>query len=171
MRLQAVDLAVALPCKLCARACSRRGMQGCSQQSTPLLRAGLQSPRHARLLTAKHSSSARTYVGRCPVEDLDPCGEEGKRCANRAETLRKLPLLLTAPPALAAPPSAPSAQRGGRSRRGSRVRPSLISPDARTPRAQGSSGATATVPFVWRGHTKSRTTRAGRALELAVRLG
>ena len=51
------------------------------------------------------------------------------------------------------------------------ARPSLIPPDARFPRAQGSSGATTTVPFVWRGHTKSRTTRAGRALELALRLG
>ena len=51
------------------------------------------------------------------------------------------------------------------------ARPSLIPPDARIPRAQGSSGATATVPFVWRGHTKSRTTRAGRALDLALRLG
>ena len=51
------------------------------------------------------------------------------------------------------------------------ARPSLIPPDAHIPRAQGSSGATATVPFIWRGHTKSRTTRAGRALELALRLG
>ena len=51
------------------------------------------------------------------------------------------------------------------------ARPSLIPPDARFPRAQGSSGATATVPFVWRGHTKSRATRVGRALELALRLG
>ena len=51
------------------------------------------------------------------------------------------------------------------------ARPSPIPPDARTPRAQGSSGATATVPFLWRGHTKSRTTRAGRAPELALRLG
>ena len=51
------------------------------------------------------------------------------------------------------------------------ARPSLIPLDARIPRAQGSSGATATVPFVLRGHTKSRTTRAGRALELALRLG
>ena len=50
------------------------------------------------------------------------------------------------------------------------ARPSLISPDARIPRAQGSSGASATVPFVWRGHTKSRTTQARRALELALRL-
>ena len=58
-----------------------------------------------------------------------------------------------------APPAAP------------RARPALIPPDARFPRAQGSSGATATVPFVWRGHTKSRTARAGRALELALRLG
>ena len=44
-------------------------------------------------------------------------------------------------------------------------------PGARTPRAQGSSGATATVPFAWRGHTKRRTTRAGRAPDPAVRLG
>ena len=39
---------------------------------------------------------------------------------------------------------------------------------ARIPRARGSSGATATVPFVWRGHTKTPTTRAGRALDIAV---
>ena len=38
--------------------------------------------------------------------------------------------------------------------------------------AQGSSGVVDTMLFAWRGHTKSRTTaRAGRALELALRLG
>ena len=48
------------------------------------------------------------------------------------------------------------------------ARPSPIPPDARIPRAQGSSGATATVPFAWRGHTKSRTTRARPSPDLAV---
>ena len=35
-------------------------------------------------------------------------------------------------------------------------------------RAQGSSGAVATMPFVWRSHAKSPTTRAGRALDTAL---
>ena len=39
-----------------------------------------------------------------------------------------------------------------------------------TSRAQGSSGAVATVPFVWRSHAKAPTTRAGRALDIALRL-
>ena len=53
------------------------------------------------------------------------------------------------------------------------ARPSLLRlfpPCALSPHAQGSGGATATVPFAWRGHTKSTTTRAGRALDLALRL-
>ena len=36
-----------------------------------------------------------------------------------------------------------------------------------TSSAQGSSGAVATMPFVWRSHAKSPTTRAGRALDIA----
>ena len=35
-------------------------------------------------------------------------------------------------------------------------------------RAQGPSGAVATVPFVWRSHAKSPTTQAGRALDIAL---
>ena len=37
-------------------------------------------------------------------------------------------------------------------------------------RAQGSSGTVATMPFVWRSHAKSPATRAGRALDIALRL-
>ena len=37
-------------------------------------------------------------------------------------------------------------------------------------RAQGSSGAVATMPFVWRSHAKSPPTRAGCALDIALRL-
>ena len=37
-------------------------------------------------------------------------------------------------------------------------------------RAQESSGAVATMPFVWRSHANSPTTRAGRALDIALRL-
>ena len=36
------------------------------------------------------------------------------------------------------------------------------------PHAQGSSGVVATMPFVWRGRTKSPTTRAGRVLDLDI---
>ena len=35
---------------------------------------------------------------------------------------------------------------------------------------QGSSGAVATMQLVWRSHAKSPTTRAGRALDIALRL-
>ena len=35
-------------------------------------------------------------------------------------------------------------------------------------RGKGSSGAVATMPFVWRSHAKSPTTRAGRALDIAL---
>ena len=41
---------------------------------------------------------------------------------------------------------------------------------ALVPRVQGSSGAVATVQFVWRGHAETLTTRAGPWPDLAVRL-
>ena len=41
---------------------------------------------------------------------------------------------------------------------------------ALVPRAQGSSGAVATVQFVWRGHAKTPTTRAGPWPDFALRL-
>ena len=41
---------------------------------------------------------------------------------------------------------------------------------ALVPRVQGSSGAVATVHFVWRGHTKTPTTRAGPWPDFALRL-
>ena len=55
---------------------------------------------------------------------------------------------------------------GGRRRGPSSLR--VFSLFAFTSRAQGSSGAVATVPFVWRSHAKSPTTRAGRALDIAL---
>ena len=42
----------------------------------------------------------------------------------------------------------------------------LFPPHAPSPHAQGSSGAVATVPLVWRGHTKSTAARSGPALTL-----
>ena len=42
----------------------------------------------------------------------------------------------------------------------------LFPPHAPSSHAQGSSGVVATMPFVWRGRTKSPTTRPGRALTL-----
>ena len=50
------------------------------------------------------------------------------------------------------------------------ARPSLIPLCAFVSHAQGSSGVVATMPLVWRGRTKSPTTRAGPSLELALRL-
>ena len=41
---------------------------------------------------------------------------------------------------------------------------------ALVPRVQGSSGAAASVQFVWRGHAKTRTTRAGPWPDFALRL-
>ena len=41
---------------------------------------------------------------------------------------------------------------------------------ALVPRAQGSTGAVATVRFVWRGHAKTPTTRAGPWPDFALRL-
>ena len=41
---------------------------------------------------------------------------------------------------------------------------------ALVPRVQGSSGAAATVQFVWRGHAKTPTTRAGPWPDFALRL-
>ena len=41
---------------------------------------------------------------------------------------------------------------------------------ALVPRVQGSSGAVATVQFVWRGHAKTLTTRAGPWPDFALRL-
>ena len=41
---------------------------------------------------------------------------------------------------------------------------------ALVPRVQGSSGAVATVQFVWRGHAKTPTTRAGPWPDFALRL-
>ena len=52
----------------------------------------------------------------------------------------------------------------------SMARPSLIPLCAFISHAQGSSGAVATTPFVWRGRAKSPTTRAEPSLELALRL-
>ena len=46
----------------------------------------------------------------------------------------------------------------------------LFPPCACISHAQGSSGVVVNMAFVWRGRTKSATTRAGRALDLAVRL-
>ena len=51
------------------------------------------------------------------------------------------------------------------------VRPSRIPPlCALVPRVQGSSGAVSTVQFVWRGHAKTPTTRAGPWPDFALRL-
>ena len=41
---------------------------------------------------------------------------------------------------------------------------------ALVPRVQGSSGAVATVQYVWRGHAKTPTTRAGPWPDFALRL-
>ena len=41
---------------------------------------------------------------------------------------------------------------------------------ALVPRVQGSSGAVASVRFVWRGHAKTPTTRAGPWPDFALRL-
>ena len=46
----------------------------------------------------------------------------------------------------------------------------LFPPCALVSRAQGSSGAVATVQFVWRGHAKTPTTRAGPWPDFALRL-
>ena len=59
----------------------------------------------------------------------------------------------------------------GDGQRGGPVQPLRVFPlFAFISRAQGSSGAVATMPFVWRSHAKSPTTRAGRALDIALRL-
>ena len=51
------------------------------------------------------------------------------------------------------------------------VLPSRIPPlCALVPRVQGSSGAVATAQFVWRGHAKTPTTRAGPWPDFALRL-
>ena len=42
------------------------------------------------------------------------------------------------------------------------------SPSLHSFHAQGSSGADATMPFIWRSHAKSPTTRAGRARDIAL---
>ena len=44
----------------------------------------------------------------------------------------------------------------------------LFPPCAPSSHAQGSSGVVATVPLVWRGHTKRLTTRARPSPDLAV---
>ena len=46
----------------------------------------------------------------------------------------------------------------------------LLPPCALLSHAQGSSGAVATMPFVWRGHTKSPTTRARPSHDLPLPL-
>ena len=47
----------------------------------------------------------------------------------------------------------------------------LFFPCALISHAQGSSGVVDTMPFAWRGHTKSLTTRARPSPDLALRLG
>ena len=46
----------------------------------------------------------------------------------------------------------------------------VFPPCALVPRVQGSSGSVATVQFVWRGHAKTPTTRAGPWPDCALRL-
>ena len=63
-----------------------------------------------------------------------------------------------------------SAGERRRQLRGDRRVLRLFPPHAPSSHAQGSSGVVATVPFAWRGHTKSTTARSGPSPDLAVRL-
>ena len=137
----------------CARVQGRlpaAGSSAHSQRASRRVRHPGELPGRVRALARAPTARARgdTVTNRS-TRSLQPMHRNGTRCSTSMVGML-----------------ARSISSGGDAAFGLAAR--LFPPHAPSPHAQGSSGDVATVPFAWRGHTKSLTTRARPGPDLAV---